>query len=426
MSISTSALSRHQDQLHAFGFRFVFCYLVLYIWPFPFQYIPFVFYALTPLHTFLSSFVDGLAGPALFGDAYAVLHPTGSGDTSYCYTQSGLFLVAAFVACLIWTWLERKRTSYRTLSILFDTTLRFYLAATLFTYGFIKVFPLQFQAPDAARLAQSYGESSPMGLLWTFMGSSKLYSFFTGMGEVTAGVLLLFRRTKLLGATLSAIVFLHVFVLNLAYDVPVKLFSLHLLLISMYVAAPIVRTLTGRSTPNDPALSELVWPKWNSKKAKWIIIGAKCILILLIGIQPAVASYQMHEELTQEAPLDTSPGIMGIYTVSSFRQHGEVVHGTTGWKEIRLGKNLLEIVYTDGASIQWHCVVLQGTKKIRLASKDLSTFGEFNFTETGQELILTGKINDVPLTAHTRRTGDYIIPLLNRGFHWVSEEPFNR
>jgi uncharacterized membrane protein YphA (DoxX/SURF4 family) len=424
MLISTPALSRPQDQLRTFGFRFVFCYLVLYIWPFPFQYIPFVFYALTPLHTFLSSFVDSFAGPALFGDAYTALHPTGSGDTSYCYTQSCLFLVAAFVACLIWTWLEHKRTSYKTLSILFDTTLRFYLAATLFTYGFIKVFPLQFQAPDAARLAQSYGESSPMGLLWTFMGSSKLYSFFTGMGEVTAGVLLLFRRTKLLGATLSAIVFLHVFVLNLAYDVPVKLFSLHLLLISMYVAAPIVRTFTGRPTPNDPALSELVWPTWNSKKARWIIIGAKCLLIFFIGIQPALASYQLYAESTQDAPSDTR-GISGIYTVSSFSQNGEKTQ-TIGWKEVKFSNNLMEIVYTDGASIQWHCVVLQGTKKIRLASKDLSTFGEFDFTERDQELILTGKINDVPLAAHTRRTADYTIPLLNREFHWVTEEPFNR
>jgi hypothetical protein len=413
------------DQLRAIGFRFVFCYLALYIWPFPFQYIPFLGYALMPFHTVLSSFVDGVAGPALFGDAYNVFNPnTGSGDTSYRYTQSCLFLVAALAACLIWTVLERKRTSYKTLSVIFDTTLRFYLAATLFDYGFIKVFPLQFPAPGTARLAQSYGESSPMGLLWTFMGSSKLYSLFTGMGEVTAGVLLLFRRTKLLGAALSAFVFLHVFVLNLAYDVPVKLFSLHLLLISIYVAAPIVKKFTGMPAPNDPTLRELVWPKWNSKKAKWIIIGIKCLLIFYIGIQPALASYQRHAELTQDVASDKS-GLPGIYTVSSFRRNGEAIQ-TTGWREVKFSNNLMEIVYADGVSIQWYCVVLRGSKKIRLASKDLSTSGDFDFTEDGQELILTGKLNQDSLVVHTQRSADYTIPLLNREFHWVSEEPFNR
>lgn len=425
MSISTPELSRPQDQLRAIGFRFVFCYLVLYIWPFPFSFIPFLLYALTPVHTFLATLVDGVAGPALFGDAYNTsIVSTGSGDTSYRYTQACVFLIAAFAACVTWTLLERKRTSYKTLAVLFDTTLRFYLASTLFDYGFIKVFPLQFPAPGVTRLAQSYGESSPMGLLWTFMGSSKLYSWFTGMGEVTAGVLLLFRRTKLLGATLSAFVFLHVFVLNLAYDVPVKLFSLHLLLISVYVAAPIVKKYTGIPTPNTPPLWELIWPTWNAKKAKWIIIGIKCILVLIIGIQPLLVSYQRHAELNQDLPSDTS-GLLGIYTVSSYSQNGEVVRNT-GWKELKFGKNVLEIVYADGVSIPWHCVVLNGTKKIRLASKDLSTVGDLRFTEGGQELILTGIMNQDSVTVHTRRTADYTIPLLNRGFHWVTEEPFNR
>jgi hypothetical protein len=190
------------------------------------------------------------------------------------------------------------------------------------------------------------------------------------------------------------------------------------------VAAPIVKKFTGRPTPIDPAPWELVWPGWNSKKKKWIIIGVKCILILFISVQPALVSYQMHKELTQDAPPDRS-GVLGIYTVSSFSQNGEAMQNT-GWKEVRFNKNLMEIVYNDGASIQWHCVVLRGTKKIRLASKDLSTFGEFDFVEQGQELILTGKINDVPLTVHTRRTTDYTYPLLNREFRWISEEPFNR
>lgn len=423
MSVITTEHAQLSDRIRMIGFRFVFCYLVLYIWPFPFQYIPFVGYILNPINTFFSHLTDTVGGPALFGDAYVASHPTGSGDTSYNYAQSFLFLAVALVAGLLWTAFDRKRTSYTTLSLVFDTTLRFYLASTLFTYGFIKVFPLQFPAPGAMRLAQSYGESSPMGLLWTFMGSSKLYSAFTGMGEVTAGVLLLFRRTKLWGAVLSVFVFLHVFVLNLAYDVPVKLFSLHLLLISLYVAAPIVRQFTGRPVSNGPPLAAVIFPRWHSRRATWVITGIKCVFILLIGIQPLLVAYQQHEEITEDVPPDTA-AIQGIYTVSSFRQNGEAKQ-TTGWREVRFNKGLLEVVYTDGASIQWHCVILRGTKKIRLASKDLSTFGEFEFAGDAQELVLTGTIHQDSLVVQAHRTGEYTFPLLSRGFHWVSEEPFN-
>jgi hypothetical protein len=40
----------------------------------------------------------------------------------------------------------------------------------MLVYGFIKVFPTQFHLPGPGRLVQPYGDSSPMALLWTFMG----------------------------------------------------------------------------------------------------------------------------------------------------------------------------------------------------------------------------------------------------------------
>ena len=77
-----------------------------------------------------------------------------------------------------------------------------------------------------------------MGLLWTFMGYSGVYSVFAGLGEVIGGVLLFFRRTRLLGALVVAMVMSHVVVLNFAYDVPVKVFSTHLLLIAVLIMTP--------------------------------------------------------------------------------------------------------------------------------------------------------------------------------------------
>jgi len=63
----------------------------------------------------------------------------------------------------------------------------------------------------------------------TFMGASTPYNVFTGASEMLAGVLLFFPTTTLLGALLAMAVMTQVVALNFCYDVPVKLFSTHLL-----------------------------------------------------------------------------------------------------------------------------------------------------------------------------------------------------
>src|SRR5262249_43062543 len=85
----------------------------------------------------------------------------------------------------------------------------------------------QFSSVTPDRLVQTYGESSPMGLLWTFMGFSALYCFFGGAAEMLGGLLLTLRRTTLLGALVSAGVLANVVMLNLSFDLPLKLFSPH-------------------------------------------------------------------------------------------------------------------------------------------------------------------------------------------------------
>lgn len=52
-----------------------------------------------------------------------------------------------------------------------------------------------------------------------------------------SGVLLFFPVTSLLGALISIGVLSHICALNFCYDVPVKLFSLHLLCMGIFLAA---------------------------------------------------------------------------------------------------------------------------------------------------------------------------------------------
>src|SRR5258708_21145416 len=108
-------------------------------------------------------------------------------------------------------------------------------------YGWHKIMPVQFPPPGPDRLLVAYGDSSPMGLLWTFMGASKPYVMFSGLIEVAGGLLLLFRRTSLLGGLLSAAVLTNVVLMNFCYDVPVQLYSSRLLVMAVLYVAPLGR-----------------------------------------------------------------------------------------------------------------------------------------------------------------------------------------
>ncbi|MGY0037489.1 hypothetical protein [Pedobacter sp. NJ-S-72] len=104
----------------------------------------------------------------------------------------------------------------------------------LIKYGMAKIIKLQFPFPSNYRMIQAYGDSSPMGLAWTFLGFSKGYNLFMGIAEVM-GILLLFRRTLTIGAIIALMTTANVMAINYFYDVPVKILSTALVLMCIFI-----------------------------------------------------------------------------------------------------------------------------------------------------------------------------------------------
>src|SRR5262249_59191874 len=101
---------------------------------------------------------------------------------------------------------------------------------TMFSYGFIKMIPLEMLFPQLSRLIEPFGNFSPMGVLWASVGASPGYEICSGCVETLGGILLFIPRTATLGALICLANMTQVFVLNMTYDVPVKLFSFQLIL----------------------------------------------------------------------------------------------------------------------------------------------------------------------------------------------------
>ncbi len=168
---------------------------------------------------------------------------SGSGDKTFDWVLAFCLLVIAAVVTLVWSILDRRRPHYVTFHKWFRLGLRFVLASEMFLYGIDKVIPLQMPFPYLTRLLEPYGNFSPMAVLWSSIGASTSYEVFAGCAETLGGLLLLTPRTTTLGALVCLADMIQVFMLNMTYDVPVKLFSFHLILLSLFLLAPDVRRL---------------------------------------------------------------------------------------------------------------------------------------------------------------------------------------
>src|ERR1700741_3471411 len=186
-------LNQSSWNIRTIGFRFIFAYFLLYILPFPLTILPVVGEWLYMATTATFKFTDSVYRSWL-GDATSPLvAPGGSGDTTYNYIQLYVFLICALFIALVWTIIQRNRRHEEKLRGGLIVLVRYYLAMMMISYGLAKIFKTQFPFPFGDWLMQSYGDSSPMRLLWTFMGYSIAYNLFTGLAEFVGGFLLLFR-----------------------------------------------------------------------------------------------------------------------------------------------------------------------------------------------------------------------------------------
>ena len=179
-------------------FRFWVLYFTIYIFFNPNNELPLINTLYEWLNNLLHKFIPWFATTVFGYKNEITVFTNGSGDTTYDYMLWFFGIALTTIGTIIWTLLDRKKTNYNTLYYWIRVLVRYYLFYTMISYGLFKVIKLQFPFPSLSRLVQPYGESSPMGLAWSYMGYSNSYNYFTGFAELLAGVLLLFRRTKLI------------------------------------------------------------------------------------------------------------------------------------------------------------------------------------------------------------------------------------
>ena len=420
-------------------FRFFCVYLILQVEPWNlFRGIPGINLIVQPYDRIVDWAVHA-SNAHLFHVRDTLVPVNGSGDTSWAWTQLWLYLSVAAIACVVWTVADRKRERYDRAAFWLRMAVRYYIAAAALSYGIIKLFALQMPFPSLSLLSTPLGDLLPMRFSWVYIGYSVPYEFFSGAMETIAGLLLLYRRTVTAGLFAATGAFMNVVMINLAYDVPVKLFASHLLFACLFLLALDSKRLLRFLVLNQPTPATSAYePQFSKTWQRWGAIGVKVFLVYSLLYMPFMSGRRSYAAAT--APKPQGPLPSGVYDVRQYVVNHDTIPASS----------------TD--TLRWRDVVIDNAGAGSINTAD-QLFGQryrrgyFRYrTNAAQRTAAVWKTSTIPrdstflftmryerpdsntIRLHTLIRGDSVhvelvrVPrhfqLTERQFHWVSE--YNR
>jgi hypothetical protein len=432
-------------------FRFLLCYWICFAFPFPLDLLSLPFQLVEPANQ--PGWMK--AANEKYDAAYSwiarqkndvctrvggrlhvevIIQPTGSGDTMRAYVGCLCAVAIAAAAAMLWSAVvllvqgrKPDRHPDRGLHGAVRVLVRFFLAEMFFGYGFAKVVPLQFAQPSSFRLTQQLGDMSPMGLLWTFMGFSPSFQIFTGAVEVLAGLLLTTRRTTLLGAIVALAAMTHVFALNMCFDVPVKLYSFNYLVMAVFLAAPefprLIRVLVlGKEVEARPFP-----PFLGNFKLDRLAVVLRTILVVTMVSAQLRGSYKLWSSMYGGPPAP----VAGQWDVVSMQVDAKEPDkdDPMNWRWLNFSnRKFIRLAGPKPPNLVYMITWDAENKKLTLSK--FSTPGwSASFTydlPEPEKLELHGRMDGKGLIVTLKRAPEKSYELMNRGFHWIQELPYNR
>ncbi len=431
MNASATLPANHWNTGQLVAFRFFTLLFVLFILLNPNVVAPLVY----PFSLLVKAPIDWLTN-LVAQQLFHIDHPlrndiTGSGDRLIDFLHLFVAVSLSVVGTVIWWAADYRRRSYNQALYWLTVLIRYYLALTMIEYGMVKVFKTQFPDLTERRLNQRYGDSSPMGLAWRFLSYSTAYNYFMGFAELSGALLLLFRRTATLGAILTFFVSLNIMAINYCFDVPVKILSTALVVMSLFLLALDVRPLIRFFILGQPAGAPAkLKPEF---KRRWVSITSlvfKCLLLLFVIMMVTSNTIQYLYAKSKATKLKT-----GYYNVVNYREPGRPQAQTNmdpaRWQKVMLTPDSLSVYNAAGVRIACACRIDAASNQL-LCRKPNTYENDLVLTYKTLKnggLILKGNFMRHDMVTRLAFQSAYhpdSTLLLNRGFHWINEVPFNR
>jgi hypothetical protein len=417
------------------SFRFAFIYYLLYFNPLSILgAIPGMYFLIEAIEYPIDLFIHWLNDHVLH-IREELVPMGGSGDTSFGWAQLYSYLFLSASAAMIWSVLDRKKSAYPNLHYWLCLLVRYSLAGIAFSYGILKVFAMQMYFPNLSQLATPLGDYLPMRFSWMFIGYSTPYQVFSGIAEVMVALLFLWRRTALLGALLAVGVFANVAMLNLAYDIPVKIYSLNLLVASIFLVWQERSRLIGFFLQNQSVSPSTLYEKHFSKKWQRISrIGFKVVFIVMSFGFSTYNYYEYYVQFHKDNSRILEPVQPGIYHVEMFVKNGDTIPeslaDTLRWRDVIFDYNGSGSLSAQDSSLRMR----YGRAYFSYKPDSLGTQLEWRHSSWDSlpavtfqmeipkegKMILNGKKEEDSLYVVLQKLNRHF-PLTERQFHWISE-----
>jgi hypothetical protein len=259
------------------------------------------------------------------------------------------------------------------------------------------------------------------------MGASRSYCVFAGFGEVLAAVLLMIPRTRTIGALIATAVMTHVFVLNMCYDVPVKLYSFHLLVMAGLLVVPESRRLV-----NMFILNHRVEPAQVTRIFRKEILN-KCIIVAQILYMLFLFCSNLNNAIKDEAKAGAP--YVGLWQVTKCAMSSATDHAMAtdfkpqNWAKLDISTSGMLMVTLKNGGLSGYWIKSIGNQKIEMDStgKSSKRLIEWSYACLNQSaLTLDGELSGKAVHLELETVPPRKWLLMTRGFHWIQEQPFNR
>jgi hypothetical protein len=244
------------------------------------------------------------------------------------------------------------------------------------------------------------------------------------------GALLIIPPLATLGALITIAAIGNVFILNMTYDVPVKLFSFNLIIMALFIALPDTRRLANVLVFNRRAEPAIVRPFFRRRKLNRALLWAQLLLLIVFSGTALVQAWQGTKFWDS---LTVDPAIYGIWSVDDFTVDGKprppAMLEANRWQRVILEhSNRLSVQFMDAPQQRYSLELNSSAHTMNLTSREDPNWKATFKYETPQpgQLVFKGEINGHQVEARMHRKDPSTFELTNRGFHWINEYPFNR
>ena len=98
---------------------------------------------------------------------------------------------------------------------IFENAISWIVVLAMFIYGFGKLF----QFEGAADIDKTVSELNGMQLMWAFYGYSKSFAITLGIFEVIGGLLILIKRTRIIGCLFTSTILINVILQDIFFEI---------------------------------------------------------------------------------------------------------------------------------------------------------------------------------------------------------------